>query len=134
MKTIPLLIQALQHATSPKETFRLYKGTDWIEHVSYIHGAKHCYPTVLWKTHNMELLVMGWCKDQTYRTYTNYNVIYSHILEGSLFSRESEVEQRNKLYFLQHNSWHTIMPFSIVDMKAPMKSASLHLFHYSYFK
>jgi hypothetical protein len=134
MKTIPLLIQALQHSKSPKETFQLYKGMDWKEHVSYIHGAKHCYPTVLWKNHTMELLVMGWCTNQTYRTFTNYNVIYSHILEGSLFSNEITNEIHKKTCFLQTNSWHTIMPFSIVDMKSPMQSASLHLFHYSYFK
>jgi hypothetical protein len=135
MKTIPLLVKALQESnTLPYQLFRQYKGTDWKNYVTYLYGGKHCYPNVLLKHNNIELVIMGWNVQQTYYTYTNYNTIYSTILEGSLFCTETDEHNIKSLWYLPQHTVYSSKPFSVIDMKANRQTASLHLFHYCYQK
>jgi len=138
MKTIPLLRNALHDVTrtrSPHDIFRSYRGTDWKDYVQYSYGGKYCYPHVLWQNDSMELVIMGWADKQTYHTYTNYNTIYSRVLQGALFFDEINADKTRTTWFMQESSFLKIYPFSIITMTAARPTvASLHLFTYSYQK
>lgn len=127
--TIPLLIQRLQESTCVKEAFRSYRGADWKQHVTYLYGAKCCFPTLIWKNSKMELVVMGWQNQQEYRCYTNHHTVYTHVLEGELSSSIQPLHKHSQATLLSAGMFCSIPPLSIWHVHSVNSAASLHLFH-----
>lgn len=132
MATIPLLIKRLQEASCVKDAFRSYTGTDWKQHVTYLYGAKCCYPTTIWKQKNMELVIMGWHDQQEYRYYTNHSAVHTHVLEGELTSSVQPMDKKPASRLLLTGSFCTIPPLSVWQVSSLKTSTSLHLFHTSH--
>lgn len=137
IRSIPQLIKTLKNTNSIENTFRSYNGVDWKNHVLYLYGAKHCYPVTLWKHKNMELVINGWRDNQTFHHYTNYSILYTLVLEGSL---HYDCKISDSTFSVSQSTKKTINtkdfivtnPFSITDFTTIDSSVTMHLFHESY--
>jgi hypothetical protein len=137
IRCLPQLIKNLKNTNSIENTFKSYNGLDWKNHVIYLYGAKHCYPVTLLKHKNMELVINGWRDNQTFHHYTNYSVLYTLVLEGSLLydckiSDSNFTVTKSMQKTLHTGDFIITNPFSITDLTTVDSSVTLHLFHESY--
>lgn len=84
--SISQIIQCMKQNKDPSHLLKSYRGSDWVTMVRY-NSPSLLYPKhiVLCKNNSMRLVLTGWYKDQYTDQYTNYSVLHTLLLKGSMF-------------------------------------------------
>jgi len=119
------LIYNLKNNISPYESFMMYNGNDWKKYVIYMNGETP-YPTILWRSTHMKLVLYGWKKHQSlYKNTVYFSTIKS--VDGSLYS--SVIKDKKLSYKIVDTSQSLqVHPFSSCMLTSTEQTTSLHLY------
>ena len=120
MNSIPQLVKSIQTKYCPiSELFR-YKGTDWKPFIKYVN-APCPFPKTLWKSEQMELVLIGWQPNQFLSHYSGYGVVSSLVLEGNLLNDKDPLPHK-----------FVFPPFHLFRLTSDIKCAQLLLYQVNF--
>jgi len=120
--TLQRLFHQLEHGILPVESFYMYRGTDWKQHVHYING-NHPFVTQLCKSNNFTLFLKTWQQGQYEKT--NFHTIHSRLLQGQLSMNEDDKETT----LFSTAKPHLVQPYKTLVWTAKEPSVSLQLYY-----
>jgi hypothetical protein len=129
--SISQMIQCMKQNKDPSHLLISYRGKDWESIVRY-HSPSLLYPKhiVLCKTNSMKLVLTGWHKDQYTDYYTNYSVLHTLLVKGSMFH---STNSKDKIAgrFVSRMYLYT-PPHTKLELSSFQTSCTLQLQQFSY--